>query len=135
MSSEAVETVCRFWESVRHGDLKWETVHPELELRDYDLPDAEGVYRGHEGLTRWASLWGEAWQESRLGDTEYVEAGERVLAVFPLWAKGRDTGIEVERENAIVFGVRDGKVALLDYYSTVEEAAAAAGLERQARGR
>jgi ketosteroid isomerase-like protein len=135
VTSDGVETVRRFWESIRHGNLQWETVHPELELRDYDLPDAASVYRGHEGLVSWASLWGDAWQESRLGPTEYVEAGERVLAVFPLWAKGRDTGIEVERQNAIVCEARDGKVVRLDYYATAEEAAAAAGLEPQARGR
>jgi ketosteroid isomerase-like protein len=135
VSSEAVATVRRFWESAREGDLLWEKLHPEVELRDFDLPDATGVYRGHEGFARWVSVWDDAWQESRLGPTQYIDVGERVLAVFPIWAKGKGSGVEIERQNGIVCEVRDGQVVRLDYYGSADQAAAAAGLEPQARGR
>jgi ketosteroid isomerase-like protein len=44
-------------------------------------------------------------------------------------ATGRDSGIALERQDAQVFKMRDGKVVRLDYYNSKQEALKAVGLE------
>jgi ketosteroid isomerase-like protein len=134
VSAEAVEIVRRFWDSARasESEFLWEALHPEVELRDFDLPDATGVYRGHDGFSRWVSDWGEAWEDYRMEPAEYVDAGEKVLVVFSMWAKGKGSGVEIERQDGMVCTVRDGKVSRVDYYGGADRALEAAGLQTQA---
>jgi ketosteroid isomerase-like protein len=134
VSAEAVEIVRRFWESTEGGEsgLLWDALHPEVEVRDFDLPDATEVYRGHDGFRRWVSIWLDAWEESSMGPGEYVDAGDKVLVVFAMKAKGKGSGVELERKDGIVFEVRDGRVARLDYYGNADQALEAAGLPQRA---
>jgi ketosteroid isomerase-like protein len=51
MSEDNVELVRRRFAAALVGD--WQTaleaLDPDVEIHDYDIPDAGGVYRGHEG--------------------------------------------------------------------------------------
>jgi hypothetical protein len=61
MSQENVEIVRGAIEYFgRTGEPLLETLDPEVEVFDHDLPDA-GVYRGRDGFVRWLANWGEAW--------------------------------------------------------------------------
>ena len=51
-----------------------------------------------------------------------------MVAVFTMVARGKGSGASARRRNATVNTVRNGLVSRIDYYTTEEEALAAAGL-------
>jgi ketosteroid isomerase-like protein len=127
MSAENVEIIRRSFELFEAtGEIPWELIDDDIEVRDFDLPDAAGdVFRGHEGYARWNALWSSAWEESALELEEVLDAGDRVIATFHLRAKGKGSGVETQRQNSVVFTVRDGKVTHADYFGSREGAFAA----------
>ena len=75
-----------------------------------------------------ASRLGGSWEDWGWDPEEFIEAGERVIAVLRVHAKGRHSGIDVEQLNAAVWTLRDGKCVRLDYYDSRDQALQAAGL-------
>ena len=112
---------------VETGEPAWENIHPDVEVRDHDIPDA-GSYRGLDGVARWLRQWGEAWESFELGPTRFIDAGDKVVGLFTLTATGKGSGVKVERDDAIVWTLRDGKIVELDYFNNTPDALAAAGL-------
>jgi ketosteroid isomerase-like protein len=130
MANENVEFVRRRFGAALEGD--WtsalDKLDPEVEVHDFDLPDA-GVYLGHEGFRAWLESWSDGWESWRMEDVEFRAAGEDgVIALFRVVARGRHTGIELERDDAIVYRLRGGKIARLDYFNDQRAALDAAGL-------
>jgi ketosteroid isomerase-like protein len=105
----------------------WDSIDPDFELHDHDIPDA-GVLRGPDGLMEWVARFGEAWESASLEAEEYIEAGGKLVVVARLRAKGKGSGVALERVDGIVCRERDGKLVRIDYYGSKEEALAAAGL-------
>ncbi len=116
-----------FEEYHRTGEHQWDTIDPEVEIHDHDMPDA-GTYRGHAGYLKWIRDWSEAWGEYSMEPERWIDAGDKLVLVVRLTATGRGSGIEVTRLDAIVWAVRDGKTVRIDYYNNEAEALAAAGL-------
>lgn len=113
-----------------HGD--WATaldsLHPQAEIHDLDIPDA-GVYHGHDGYLAWIAHWEEPWDSWRIEDVEIRPAGDdQVIVLFRMIATGGGSGIEVERPDAVVYAVKDGKIVRMDYYNDQEQALEAVGL-------
>ena len=129
MSQENVELVRGFFEAYLRGDLETALAgfDPKVEIYDHDIPDA-GEYRGLEGLLRWQDDWEREWESWRWDPEEYIDAGERVVAVLRVYAKGRQSGVDVERLDGAVYTMRDGKCVRLDYYGSKEQALEAVGL-------
>jgi ketosteroid isomerase-like protein len=130
MSQENVELVRRGFEHlVATGEPAWETLHEQVEVRDHDIMDGR-AYRGHSDVRRWLfEDWAEAWSEWSAEPQEFIDAGrERVIAVFSVRATGRNSGVKIERQDAIVYVVRDLQVTRLDYYNSKQQALEAAGL-------
>jgi ketosteroid isomerase-like protein len=129
MSQENVEVVQRSYEAYLRGDLDaaLAPLDPEIEIYDHDVPDA-GKYRGLDGLLRWQADWESSWESWRWDPEEFIEAGERVVAVLRVHATGRQSGVAVERTDAAVWTLRDGKCVRLDYYGSRAAALEAAGL-------
>jgi ketosteroid isomerase-like protein len=108
-------------------EFRWDRMHEDIEAHDHDVIDA-GEYRGHAGLRRWFEDWSSAWAEFSMEPQEMLDAGERVVAVLHVRARGRGSGVEVERQDAMVFQVRNGKIWRIDYYNNRQQALEAAGL-------
>ncbi|HMD57856.1 MAG TPA: nuclear transport factor 2 family protein [Solirubrobacteraceae bacterium] len=128
MSQENVEIVQQgfvVWGET--GEPDWSTMHEQIEMHDHDIMDA-GEYRGHEGFRRWLEDWSSAWSEFSMDPEEFIDAGERVVVVLRMKATGRGSGVAVEREDAIVFELRDGMVVRIDYYNNRPQALKAVGL-------
>ncbi len=100
-------------------------VPPELSAE----PD---TYRGHSGIRRYFESFQEVMDDIRFELDEFWEAGESVVAVVRLTAKGRQTEIAVEQRLAQVWTVRDGKIRRAYAYTSLAEAFEAAGLSGQA---
>jgi uncharacterized protein len=128
MSRSNVEIVRRALEHFRRTrEPPCEELDLEFEIHDYDLPDG-GVYRGPDGWREWVAQFGEAWESYSGESEELIDAGDdRVVEVVRLSARGRN-GISVERQDGVVYTVRDGKLLRLDYYGSRAEALEAVGL-------
>jgi ketosteroid isomerase-like protein len=131
MSEENVEFVRRRFAAALEDD--WETalamLHPDVEVHDFDMPDAGGIYRGHEGYRAWVMQWLESWESTRVEDPEFRAAGpDGVLVLFRLIAKGAHSGLELERDDAVIYRFRGGKIARIQYYNDQGRALMAAGL-------
>jgi ketosteroid isomerase-like protein len=124
MSDENLELVRRRFGSALEDD--WETaleaLDPDVEIHDFDIPDA-GVYKGYDGLRAWVERWSEGWESWRMEDVEFRDAGgDAVIALFRIVAKGAHSGLELERDDAIVYRIRAGKIVRIEYYNDQEEA-------------
>jgi len=86
------------------------------------------LYRGHEGIRRWFRAWNEAWVESDLHLEELIEAGEDVVSVVSRRGRGRVSGVEVQSPGAVLWTIRNGKVARVVLFPTRDEALEAVGL-------
>ncbi len=60
-----------------------------------------------------------------------VDAGDQVVSLFLMRAIGRGSGVSVERRDAMVSTIRDGKVTRIDSTTTSDEALEAVGLSEQ----
>jgi ketosteroid isomerase-like protein len=130
MSQDNVEILRRHDEHFRRtGKPQWETIGPEIEIHDHDIPDA-GIYRGHAGWREWLAHFGEAWESFTVEMEEYVDAGDdKVVTLVRLSARGKGSGVEVDRRDGIVWTLSDGKVVRLDYYGSRAAALEAVGLK------
>ena len=136
MSQERVEIVRQCVELVRRFDEEFlgsrvgaDLLDPGLEVHDHDSPDLT-VLKGHHGFLRWIDDWDQAWEDWSVEPEEYIEAGDRVLVLTRLSARGRGSGVPVVRRDGMIWTVRDGKAVRLDYYGSTTEALEAAGLRR-----
>jgi ketosteroid isomerase-like protein len=127
MSQENVEIARRTWEHVLLADNSSEVVGAAFEVHDHDLPDA-GVYRGPEGVARWGDAWAEAWDDWKFETEEYIDVGDRVVVIARMWARGKGSGVTVQRHDGLVITVRNGEAVRLDYFSSKAEALEAVGL-------
>jgi ketosteroid isomerase-like protein len=129
MSQENVEIVRRCLDAYVCGDLEaaLAVFDPAIEVYDHDIPDA-GEYRGLEGVLHWQADWERSWESWRWEPEKFIDAGERVVAVLRVHARGRESGVDLDRIDGAVWTLRDGKCVRLDYYGSREQALEAAGL-------
>lgn len=112
---------------VATGEPAWDTLHENVKVYDHDIMDGR-EYQGHADVRRWLfEDWEAAWSQYSAEPEEFIDAADRVIAVFRVKATGQNSGVEVERQDAILYKVRDGKIVRLDYYSK-QQALEAAGL-------
>ena len=136
MSRENVEIVRQVFDAAARRDQATllALYDPEVEL-DTSRPGTpgemagSGVYRGLDGLRTWFRSWHEAWEDLVDDCEELVEAGERVVSVSTIRARGRTSGAEVtSRRYSGVWTIRAGRVTRVVWFPTREEALEAAGL-------
>jgi ketosteroid isomerase-like protein len=88
--------------------------------------------RRHEGPEAFAEIFEsirERWADFRLDPLEFYEAGERVLVLGTLVARGHDRQPFASVAGQ-VWTLRDGKVSAMQAFLSSEEAIRAAGLTR-----
>jgi ketosteroid isomerase-like protein len=128
ISSQNVEIVRQGFEHfLATAEVPWVIFDEAIEVHDHDTPD-QGVYRGHAGYARYLADWGAAWSTWTVSPEEFIDAGDCVVAVIRMKAKGQISGIEIDRQDALVYKLHDGKLIRLDYYNDRGQALKAVGL-------
>jgi uncharacterized protein len=130
MSQENVELARRGYEALARGDMQTvlAALDPAIEVCAPGEVMGEEVYHGHAGFLRYAEQWLEAWDEYRVIPEEVLDAGDQVVVIYRGVGRGKDSGIAVERRNAHLWTVRDGRAVRLEIFAEPEEALEAAGL-------
>jgi ketosteroid isomerase-like protein len=103
---------------------------PDVELRTLASGLGSGVgefYRGSDGLVRYLREWLEPFSEYHVANLDYIEAGDCVLVPSRQWGVGGGSGARVELELTTLYELRDGQIARVHQYDTLEEALEAAG--------
>jgi ketosteroid isomerase-like protein len=131
MSQENVEIIRRSLEGFnsREFDAAVELWDAECEW----IPAMAGavednVYRGHVALRRYFDELFESFSEVRVDDVELKDLGNRVLVLYKLSVRGRDSGVAVDQPGGTVYHLRGGKIVHGRSYLSHGEALEAAGL-------
>jgi len=135
---EVVRSVLVPFESVNVADVDWSAVPvrellagvcaPDIELRTLESGIGTGVgelYRGLDGLISYLHEWMEPFGEYRIEWSDYIEDGDFVLVPSIQWGIGGGSGVRVELELVYACEVKDGRIARVLQYDTVEDARAA----------
>ena len=122
MSQQNVEVVKRTLESfAKTGVPDLSDLDPQIEIHDHEPPDS-AVHHGHHGFMRSIQDWESAWEDYSFDIEELIEAEDRVVVILHTTATGRTSGLKLDRRDAQVYELRDGRVVRLDYFSTKAEA-------------
>ena len=113
MSRENVECVRRLLRAFNDGDV--EALVP--------------IFRGHDGVRRWADLVMGQELGSLEGQIERIEeADDAVLASVVIEGEGSSSGARVQMHVCLVLTFRAGKLARREVFETLAEALEAVGL-------
>ena len=132
MARKNVEIVRSIYEAAARRDAAavFALYDPEVEL-DNSALEVVGwggrVYRGHEGVRSFFREWHEAWEAVDYDFDDLIEApGEHVISVVTRRARGRASGAEGTLDLALLWTIRDERVVRVVWFSSREDALAAA---------
>jgi ketosteroid isomerase-like protein len=108
-----------------------ESVHDEFEMvTPADIASEPDTYRGPEGIRRWWESFLESmdWVRVAVEEAHELEDG-RAIVEFEMQTRGRASGIETGQRAVGLASARDGKLYRLSFFTTIEQAREAAGLQ------
>jgi hypothetical protein len=120
------------WGTEALGEILGRAYSPEIELKTLQIPlglDISDSYHGLDGLVEYLRAWLEPFSEYHVENLDYIEAGDCVLVPSRQWGVGRESGIRTELELTTLCELRDGKIARIQQFDTLNEALEVAGLE------
>jgi uncharacterized protein len=132
MSQENVEIVRKLFAAWNKGDRAeaLELVDPDIVIDATRRVFNPTTYEGMEGVQRMLSDLDDVWDRFRVDPSmEFIDAGERVVVVGRMRAKGKGSGVEVDRSIAAIWTIRGGRVIRWELgYEDRRAAVEAAGL-------
>jgi ketosteroid isomerase-like protein len=131
MSQENVEIVRRAADAFNAHDVeRWLSFYDrEIEFVDHGGAVAEEQMSGIEAIRRLVEGWFEAFPDFRASVGEFIDAGDRVVAVTTWEGTGAGSGLPYYQQAAEVMTVRDGKIVYAELgFADRAAALGAAGL-------
>ena len=124
MPSENSEIVERAHEALNSGDIDAlvDLCDDGFRLDMSDRVFNPAVYDGHEGIRRFYAEVRDVWETYVWEPEELIDMGSQVVALLRSTGRGRESGVEVERETAIIWSVQDGRLIALRFYRNRNEA-------------
>ena len=98
----------------------------EFELDMSDRVFNPSTYRGHDGIRQFYAEVLEVWDHYTWEPEQVVDHGNLVVALLRTTGKGRGSGLEVERQTAMIWRVRGDKATSLRFYRDQDRALEAA---------
>src|SRR5687768_4567934 len=125
MSEENVATVRAIWAAVNRGDLDEAFSHaPDDFVADWSSSEApeSGLYRGRETVKALFEKTQEPWSEIEYFESEIIDAGDQVVRIGGVRARGHGSGAEVVARGAQVWTFSDGTPVSVVLHQSKEEA-------------
>jgi ketosteroid isomerase-like protein len=130
MSEENVEIVRRIYRAWEEGspldsgliseDIEWVNAREAVE---------PGTRHGTAAFAYAAAAVSSTFPGVRIEFEDFLDAGDRVVAIGTLSGTGRGSGIEVGRRQGYVWTIRDGKAVRFQWFNDPDEALKAVGVE------
>ena len=129
MSQENVETIRRCDAAISRGDVDSYLlgIHPEVEFIPRRAA-VQGTYHGHAGMRKYITENAESFDLFEVGNTEFRDLGDRVLAFGTVRVRGRESGAEATHPTSLLVALQDGKIIRFEDFGDRDAALEAAGL-------
>lgn len=136
MAQEGIQLVARAHERLNEGDIDGLIA---LCDGDFELDMSARLvnpetYRGHEGIRRFYGEVRDVWEEFRWDPQQLLDADDKVVVLVHSHGRGRGSGLEIARDAAMVWTVRDGRAVSVRFYIEQSKALEAVRLSEQAIG-
>ena len=135
MSQENVEVVQQIFDAFNSEDIDLilSVTHSDFEVEvPPDFSAEPDTYRGHDGMRRYWESFRDAMEEIRFQPERLWDAGQAVVVVMHVTAKGRQTAIPVEQRLVGSWTICDRKAMRVRVYGSQSEALRAVGLTEEA---
>ena len=123
MSQENVEVVRDTLAAFDRGGVEAALEYFDTDIEWLGPPEwlEQHLYQGHDGIRKIAAVWGENFDEYRLDPVEFIDAGDRIVAL--VYQRGRIKGSAdpIEQQIGYVWTVRNGKGVRVQVYFSWEE--------------
>ena len=122
--SESTDLVRRAHEALNSGDMDALIALCDSGFR-LDMSDRvfnPAVYKGHEGIRRFHSEVRDVWESYVWEPEELIDVGSDVVALLRSSGRGRGSGVEVQRETAMVWSAREGRAIAMRFFRNRDEA-------------
>jgi ketosteroid isomerase-like protein len=133
VSQENVEIVRRSNAAFkrRDRDATFADFDPDVELRDLmNAPDTPELIRGISVLRATWDTWEQVFDDFTIEIDEYVDVGDRVLAVTHWRGKSKDSGLAIDQKTVDVYEFADRKIVRVTLtYPNMDAALKASGLK------
>jgi ketosteroid isomerase-like protein len=126
---ELVGFVAAGFEASSRGEFDAALNYYSDDIEIYCAPGVgnEGTFHGHDGYLAWARQWFEAWDEFEQVPVRTELVGARhIVAETQQRARGRGSGIAIERRLTYLFDIPGELVAAMHLYTSWDEAVAIA---------
>ena len=87
------------------------------------------IYRGHGDIRRYFVELDEVWSRYEMRLERMVPVGPQVVALFHLYAVGRESDLRLEEYPGVVFTLEAAKIVQIEAYATQAKALEAVGYE------
>jgi molybdopterin synthase catalytic subunit/ketosteroid isomerase-like protein len=101
---------------------------PDVEFESRITAVDDATYRGHDGVRRYIARLADAFDWLEITPLEVIEGDDRGVTVARFRARGRGSGVEVERRFFQAARLRDGRALWWGFFDSKDEALAAVGL-------
>jgi ketosteroid isomerase-like protein len=126
MSHENVDVVLGSWKAYADGglDALAEFWDPDITWRAMEgAPDDVGEMRGADAVRRYVGEWVDMFDDLTIAVQEVRDAGgDRVVSAQRVRGRAKISGVETELGYAIVYTIRDGRIAGGREYWNLEQA-------------
>jgi ketosteroid isomerase-like protein len=117
MAQQGLDALAEYWAD----DIEWRAVEGAL--------DDRGPLRGKDACRAYVQDWLDTFDQLTVEPEELIDAGtDQVVGILRLAGRAKLSGIETNLTYAVVYGIRDGKIAWGREYASREDALEAAGL-------
>ena len=107
-----------FYEALNDGDVNAALALCDQNVEVYMPPDVVSAVapRGHRDVGEYLRGWFDSWHVYRPDPEDFITAGEQVVALVNLRARGKGSRFEIEEQIADVFEPDGGKIRKLRLY-------------------
>jgi ketosteroid isomerase-like protein len=112
---EGIEWMRYWYDNVWAEDINWRAIE--------GAPDDVGEMHGRDRLVRYYADWFEMFDDLRATPEELIDAGEgRVIVVQHVTGRAKASGVPTELRLAVVYTIRDNRVASGREYISLDAA-------------
>jgi uncharacterized protein len=130
MDQAHVDLLRAFYDALNRDDVDSAVELCDPDVRVWLNPDVVGALspRGHKEVANYLRGWFESWDMYVPRPQEFIDAGDQVVVMVELRARGKGSRFEIEEEMADVFTLDDGNIVQLRLYVDRNVALESAGM-------